>query len=223
MVRSHKELAYPAMMILAMLAGSSVVLGIAFWGGVSKRFPHARQFLRRIPKGEYLERSLDSCRCFGAEKRFLAKVVGISIVLNTVWVFQVMTLSTGLDLHVPLIALFVIVPTIFCISALPICAQRRWACAGYCCHHARHVGRRPSVLALALAPCLRRQSLLEHGGWRRLCHPARQAATRRSAPGIRRQRRSRELIMRRLLQISSAAVFLIVVLVWAATKPIVAD
>ena len=119
-VRSHKGLAYPAMMILAMLAGSSVVLGIAFWGGVSKRFPHARQFLRRIPKGEYLERSLDSCRCFGAEKRFLAKVVGISIVLNTVWVFQVMTLSTGLDLHVPLIALFVIVPTIFCISALPI-------------------------------------------------------------------------------------------------------
>jgi hypothetical protein len=51
---------------------------------------------------------------------FLAKVVGISVVLNTVWVFQVMTLARGLDLSVPMLALFVIVPTIFCISALPI-------------------------------------------------------------------------------------------------------
>jgi uncharacterized protein (TIRG00374 family) len=120
MVRSHKGVAYPALMILAMLAGSTVVLGIAFWGGVSKRFPHARQFLRRLPKGHHLERSLDSCRCFGAEKGFLAKVVGVSVILNIVWVFQVMTLANGLDLTVPPVALFVIVPTIFCISALPI-------------------------------------------------------------------------------------------------------
>jgi uncharacterized protein (TIRG00374 family) len=120
MVRAHKGLAYPALMILAMLAGSTVVLSVAFWGGVSRRFPRARHFLRSLPKGQYLERSLDSCRCFGAEKGFLLKVIAISFVLNTVWVFQVMTLSTGLGLNVPLIALFVIVPTIFCISALPI-------------------------------------------------------------------------------------------------------
>ena len=120
MVRAHKGLAYPALMILAMLAGSTVVLSVAFWGGVSKRFPRGRHFLRSLPKGQYLERSLDSCRCFGAEKGFLLKVIAISFVLNTVWVFQVMTLSAGLGLNVPLIALFVIVPTIFCISALPI-------------------------------------------------------------------------------------------------------
>jgi uncharacterized protein (TIRG00374 family) len=120
LVRAHKGLAYPAIMILAMLSASTVILSVAFWGGVSKRFPNARQFLRRIPKGEYLERSLDSCRCFGAEKGFLAKVVGVSVILNIVWVFQVMTLANGLNLSVPPLALFVIVPTIFCISALPI-------------------------------------------------------------------------------------------------------
>jgi uncharacterized protein (TIRG00374 family) len=120
LVRSHKGLAYPALMILVMLAGSSGVLGVAFWGGVSKRFPRARHFLRRLPKGEYLERSLDSCRRFGAQKGFLLKVVGVSVALNIVWVFQVMTLAAGLNLAVPAMALFVIVPTIFCISALPI-------------------------------------------------------------------------------------------------------
>jgi uncharacterized protein (TIRG00374 family) len=76
--------------------------------------------LRRLPKGEYLERSLDSCRRFGAQKGFLLKVVGVSVALNIVWVFQVMTLAAGLNLAVPAMALFVIVPTIFCISALPI-------------------------------------------------------------------------------------------------------
>ncbi|HWD19702.1 MAG TPA: lysylphosphatidylglycerol synthase transmembrane domain-containing protein [Verrucomicrobiae bacterium] len=119
LVRTHKGLAYPALMILAMLGGSTVVLSVAFWGGVSKRFPRARMYLRRLPKGEYLERSLDSCRRFG-DAGFLLKMVGVSVAVNTVWVFQVMTLAAGLDLQVPSIALFVIVPTIFCISALPI-------------------------------------------------------------------------------------------------------
>lgn len=120
LVTAHKGLALPALFILGMLGASSVVLGVAFWGGVSRRFPRARHYLRRLPKGEYLERSLDSCRRFGAEKGFLPKVVGISIVLNIVWVLQVLTLSSGLDLAVPPIALFFIVPTVFCISALPI-------------------------------------------------------------------------------------------------------
>jgi len=120
LIRTHKGLAYPALTILAMLGGASAVLGVAFWGGVSKRFPRARHYLRRLPKGEYLERSLDSCRCFGAQRGFLLKAVGISIALNVVWVLQVWTLSQGLNLTVPALALFAIVPIVFCISALPI-------------------------------------------------------------------------------------------------------
>ena len=85
-----------------------------------KRFPRARIILRRFPKGELLEKSLDSCRQFGRAKDYLLKCVLISVVLNTVWVWQVITLASGLDLVVPSVALFVIVPIIFCISALPI-------------------------------------------------------------------------------------------------------
>ncbi len=120
MVRQHGEFAVPALFILAMLAALSIVLSLAFWGGVSKPFPRARHYLRRLPKGELLERSLDSCRQFGKEKRFLVKAVVLSLVLNIIWVLQIWVLGLGLDLSIPFTALLVIVPIIFCISALPI-------------------------------------------------------------------------------------------------------
>jgi hypothetical protein len=120
LLRASRDLAAPALVILAMLAALSVVLGLAFWGGVSKRFPRARHQLRRLPKGELLERALDSCRQFGRQRTFLLKTIAISLGLNGLWVIQVMALGTGLNLHIPVMALFVIVPIIFCISALPI-------------------------------------------------------------------------------------------------------
>jgi glycosyltransferase 2 family protein len=115
-----RDLYVPALFILAMLGGLTVVLALAFWGGVSKRFPRARHFLRRLPKGPVLERALDSCRQFGQQKTFLLKTIAISIFLNVLWVLQVMVLGKGLGLSISTLALFVIVPVIFCISALPI-------------------------------------------------------------------------------------------------------
>jgi uncharacterized protein (TIRG00374 family) len=120
LLQASGELAAPALLILAMLAALSVVLGLAFWGGVSKRFPRARHQLRRLPKGDLLERALDSCRQFGRQRTFLLKTVAISLFLNVLWVVQVSILAGGLALSIPLMALLVIVPIIFCISALPI-------------------------------------------------------------------------------------------------------
>ncbi len=120
LLTASRDLYLPALFIMAMLAGVSVVLGLAFWGGVSKRFPRARHQLRRLPKGEVLERALDSCRQFGKQKTFLVKTIAISLCLNVLWVLQVMVLGSGLGLSISTIALFVIVPVIFCISALPI-------------------------------------------------------------------------------------------------------
>ena len=42
------------------------------------------------------------------------------MMLNTVWVLQLILLSWGLHLNIPSLALFAIVPMIICISALPI-------------------------------------------------------------------------------------------------------
>jgi len=116
----HHDIAAPALVILAMLVALTVVLSVAFWGGVSKRFPRARHWLRRLPKGVLLEKSLDSCRQFGRAKGFLAKAVALSLVLNLIWVLQISVLGGGLDLSIPFTALLCIVPIIFCISALPI-------------------------------------------------------------------------------------------------------
>jgi glycosyltransferase 2 family protein len=116
----HNRLRALALVILAMLAACTTVVVLAFWGGVSKAWTGARGWLRRLPKGEWLERLLDSCRLFGKHRGFLLRVTTISMLLNAVCVLQVWILAWGLNLHVSPIQLLVIVPIIICISALPI-------------------------------------------------------------------------------------------------------
>jgi len=120
LLRTSRDLGVPSVFILAMLAVLTVVLGIAFWGGVSKTFPRAREYLRRLPKGDLLERALESCRQFGKQRSFLAKTIAISFFVNVLFVLQVIVLGRGLDLQIEPMPLFVIVPVVFCISALPI-------------------------------------------------------------------------------------------------------
>ncbi|MFN7138603.1 MAG: lysylphosphatidylglycerol synthase transmembrane domain-containing protein [Limisphaerales bacterium] len=109
-----------AFLILGMFVGCSGLLILAFWGGVSKMWPTARHYMRKIPKAELLERSLDACRQFGPHKSFLWKSFVLSMALNAIVVLQVIALSKGLGLALSPTALFMIVPIIICISALPI-------------------------------------------------------------------------------------------------------
>jgi uncharacterized protein (TIRG00374 family) len=120
MLMASRDVGVPALFILAMLGALTVVLGVAFWGGVSKGVPRAREYLRRLPKGDVLERALDSCREFGRQSSFLFKTVAISLFVNVVLVAQIVLLGHGLGLTIPPMALFVIVPVILCISAIPI-------------------------------------------------------------------------------------------------------
>jgi len=117
---SHPRFRSMAGLILAMTIACSGVVSVAFWGGVSRAWSGARHWLRRLPKGEWLERSLDSCRRFGRERWFLSRTLGLSMMLNTVCVLQLIVLGWGLHLNIPALALFAIVPMIICISALPI-------------------------------------------------------------------------------------------------------
>jgi hypothetical protein len=116
----RQELGAPALMIVLMLGGASVVLSVAFWSGLSRRFPRARHWLRKMPKGELLERSLDACRHFGKSRGFLLKTLALSLLVNVACVLQMMVLSAGLGVSISSSAWLVIVPMIFCISALPI-------------------------------------------------------------------------------------------------------
>jgi uncharacterized membrane protein YbhN (UPF0104 family) len=115
-----RGLAALAGLILAMLFGCGLAVWMAFWGGLSRCWPQARTRLRRLPKGDLLERLLESCRQFGRWPGFLVEVLGLSMLLNAVCVLQILTLARGLGLDVSTPALFLIVPSIICISALPV-------------------------------------------------------------------------------------------------------
>jgi glycosyltransferase 2 family protein len=116
----HARLRGLAYFILAMLAGCTGAALLALRGGVSKAWGGARVWLRRLPKGESLERLLDACRYFGQHRRLIARTLLISMVLNAICVVQLWIIAWGLGLTINPIALFVIVPMIICISALPI-------------------------------------------------------------------------------------------------------
>jgi uncharacterized protein (TIRG00374 family) len=120
LVLRHERLRALAFLVLGMLAGCSLVAILAFRGGLSRKWTGAREWLRGLPKGEWLERLLEAARDFGRQRWFIRRTTAVSMILNAVCVLQVWILSSGLNLNVPLIALFAIVPMIICISALPI-------------------------------------------------------------------------------------------------------
>jgi glycosyltransferase 2 family protein len=120
LLSTHRRLAALAWLILLMLGASGFLVALSFWGGVRHTLPRARDWLRRLPKGDLLERALEACREFGRVKGFLARMLGLSMALNVFCVLQIMVIARGLGLDISPVALFVIVPVIVCISALPI-------------------------------------------------------------------------------------------------------
>jgi uncharacterized protein (TIRG00374 family) len=120
LIRSDDRLEAVCGVILMMLTAGSAFLGVAFWSGLSRKLPSARHWLRKVPKGEALERSLDACRSFGRDRWFLGKALGISMLLNGACVVQFVTIAHGLELGVSTGVLAMMVPMVICIAALPI-------------------------------------------------------------------------------------------------------
>lgn len=109
-----------AIVIFAMMVAGSVVLSMAFWGGISKRWSGARAWLRRLPRGAWLENILDSCRLFGRAPFFVTRSLGVSMLLNAACVAQFIVISQGMGLSISPALMFVAVPVVICISALPV-------------------------------------------------------------------------------------------------------
>lgn len=120
LLMAHHRLRAVSVAVIAMLAACTVIAFLAFRGGVSKKFGGARDWLRRLPQGERIDRLLESCREFGRQPLFLTRTLGVSMALNAFCVFQVLVLCWGLQIKVPVLAMFLIVPIIICISAIPI-------------------------------------------------------------------------------------------------------
>jgi hypothetical protein len=117
----YNEPMVSASAILAVMAVlSSGFVFLAFRGGVSKRWTGARLWLRRLPKGDWIERSLESCREFGRQRGFVSKTLALSMLLNLICVIQFWVLARGLDMSIGLLPLCLIVPSVICIAAAPI-------------------------------------------------------------------------------------------------------
>lgn len=106
--------------VLAMTAACTLFILVSFWGGVSRRVPKAREWLRKLPKGAELERSIEAFREFGRDKTFFLRVLPVSMLANILCVVLVLFLVWGFGLNAPFgsLALAVLVAT--CISSLPI-------------------------------------------------------------------------------------------------------
>jgi uncharacterized protein (TIRG00374 family) len=109
-----------AAFVVLMALAASVFSYLAFRGGVSRRWFGARLWLRKLPKGEWIERSLDNCREFGRQRWFVTRALALSMALNFICVLQFWVLAQGLGMNVTLPALCFVVPTVICIAALPI-------------------------------------------------------------------------------------------------------
>jgi uncharacterized membrane protein YbhN (UPF0104 family) len=71
-----------AAMLVGMTIVGSIFVFLAFRGGVSRGWSGAREWLRKLPKGDWLERSLDSCREFGKQRGFVIRTLALSMLLN---------------------------------------------------------------------------------------------------------------------------------------------
>ena len=117
---ADKRLIAVIWIVIAMTAACSGFIVISFWGGVTKTFPRAREWMRKLPKGAELERSIEAFREFGRDKTFFLRVLPVSLAANGLCVVLVMFLVWGFGLTAPIDALALAVLVATCISSLPI-------------------------------------------------------------------------------------------------------
>jgi hypothetical protein len=120
LLSSHRGLSAMAVTVLALLVMMLALAGLALRSGLSRVVPGARLWLRRLPKAEAFERALDAMRGLGAQPALIARMLGISMLLNLACVLQFWALAVGLELAIRPVILLAIVPMIICLSALPI-------------------------------------------------------------------------------------------------------
>ncbi len=109
-----------AVFVLAMSAGGFVATFFAFRGGMSLGFSKVREWIRRLPKGDSIEKLRDSFFVYREHKRALISTLLISLLIHFVAVVHVQTVAWGMASHVTFWQLLTIVPIISCFIVLPI-------------------------------------------------------------------------------------------------------
>jgi uncharacterized membrane protein YbhN (UPF0104 family) len=109
-----------AVAILGMFSAAAGLLLVSLRSGLSQFVPGLRTRLRKLPKADVLERGLGACRALGRNPRLFVQTLLISVLLTVVCVFQLLALVWGYGIEVPWSPMFLVVPAVICISALPV-------------------------------------------------------------------------------------------------------
>lgn len=109
-----------ALAVVGMTVAAAGVMAVFLRGGLSQYFPWARRWLRRLPKGDALERGLGAGRALGRSRGLLVQATALSVALTVVCVFQLLSLIWAYGYQVAWTPLFFVVPAVICISALPV-------------------------------------------------------------------------------------------------------
>ncbi|MFT4692513.1 MAG: hypothetical protein ACJASX_004540 [Limisphaerales bacterium] len=109
-----------SLFVIAMAVGGGVATVLALRGGTSRFLPQVRSWIRKLPKGDSIERLRDSFLVFGRHKKMLISTVLLSLLINFVAIVHVQTVAWGMQSNVTFWQLLTIVPIISCFIALPI-------------------------------------------------------------------------------------------------------
>jgi uncharacterized protein (TIRG00374 family) len=120
LITRHSYLRLSCWVVIAMTAACSGIVLLSLRSGLSKGWKGSRQFLRRLPKGAALERSLDACRRFGQEPLFVSRTLAVSLALNLLCVLHVQVVANGLNIPLAPLLTALIVPVITALIAMPI-------------------------------------------------------------------------------------------------------
>jgi len=110
-----------SLFVLAMSAGGFVATFLAFRGGVSLGGVFkVREWIRKLPKGDMIEKLRDSFLVYGKHKKALLTTFLLSLLIHFVAICHVKTVAWGMDSAVTFLQLVTIVPIISCFIVLPI-------------------------------------------------------------------------------------------------------
>lgn len=103
---------------MAIAAGSVVV--IAFHTEALHHEGCIARFFRRLPMGASVGRALTACRLFGLHPGFTRSMAAWSLLINLLLVGSFAVLAWGLNIAIPYKTLWMVVPMIICIAAIPV-------------------------------------------------------------------------------------------------------
>ena len=120
LIQTYSRYQGVSLLIVGMMLAVGALVWIGFYSEALAQDSAVARLFRRIPKGDSLARALASCRDFGRHRGFLPVVAGWSLLVNVLIVMTFVTLSHGLGLPVGGAVLWMVVPMVVCIAALPI-------------------------------------------------------------------------------------------------------